>query len=82
MSSEDFTFDVSQPAVHLFDETSQSTRLVARGVLQTGPQERLIVGLSGYAKVEIGTAPRITVLTRYVTEYMREKLWLYLNIQV
>jgi multidrug resistance efflux pump len=82
MSGEEFEFEVIQPAVYTFDEAAQTDRLVARGALRGGDQDRLIVGLSGFAKVEIGQAPRIQVLSRYVFEYAREKLWLYLNIQI
>jgi hypothetical protein len=82
MTGERFEFEVLQPAVAVRDEQTGNTRLVARGQLTDGPQDRLIVGLSGFAKVEIGRAPRAQVLSRYIAEYMREKLWLYLNIQI
>lgn len=82
MSGEEFNFEVTQPAIYILDPTTDIRRLVARGVLTAGPQDRLIIGLSGFSKVKIGEAPRFVVFSRYLTEYIREKIWIYMNIQI
>jgi hypothetical protein len=43
--------------------------------------EGVIVGMTGFLRLEGPTAPRIVGLGRYVTEFIREKAWTYLGLQ-
>lgn len=47
-----------------------------------GGDDRLLAGLTGYARLEGNTTPRILGLTHYLTEYARTTLWTYLGLRL
>ncbi len=75
LSDETFGFEIlSTPTQTLHPETNEMRHQV-RARITDAQQSDLLVGLSGFAKIETRTAPRIVGLTRPVVDYVRLFLW-------
>ncbi|WP_283180148.1 hypothetical protein [Gemmobacter sp. 24YEA27] len=71
---------ISPPALVRNSQTgTDHLELIAR--IDPG-DDRLLAGLTGYARLEGETTPRILGLTHYLTEYARTTLWTYLGLRL
>ena len=82
VSTKEFALQILHPVAVTPTEDGLSFRLIARADIVDGQNSDLIVGLSGFAKVEVGTRPRVLSWSRFVREFVREKLWIYLNLKI
>lgn len=78
--SETYAFELVTGAVQVVDAESSQPRLQARARLLAKDQSKLLVGLSGYAKIDTGTSPRVYGLLRPAIEYVRLSAWKYLGL--
>ena len=81
-STENFDLVVEHPVALTPTEDGTDFRLISRAVILDTSNTDLIVGLSGFAKVDVGQKPRIMIWSRFVREFVREKLWIYLNLKI
>lgn len=82
LSDEIYAIDVVTKPVLRQDQNSGETYLELRVSITDGDQSKLLVGLSGFAKIETGQEPNIVALTRYAVEYVRLFAWKYLGLHV
>ena len=81
ISGESFDFRVTTPVMIERNPDTGEERLTARAVIETEDQSRLLAGLSGYARLEAGTAPRGLSFARYAIEYVKVKAWTLLGLR-
>jgi hypothetical protein len=81
IASETYRVRVLHRAAVVPDPQTGADRLVARGRIEAAQAGRLTVGLSGFAKIVVDTRPRYQVWSRYVSEYVKEKAWIYLDLR-
>lgn len=75
-------FDVEvvlQPAAFTHRETGRSTIETKASV---AAPDGLIVGMTGFVRLNGPQAPRYVSFSRYVAEFVREKLWTYLGLHL
>jgi len=82
LSDEIYGLEVVSKPVLRQDQNSGETYLELRVRITDDDQSKLLVGLSGFAKIEVGREPNIVALTRYATEYVRLFAWKYLGLHV
>ncbi len=82
LSDDFYTIKVIAKPVLRQDQNSGETYLELRVRITDGDQSKLLVGLSGFAKIEVGREPNIVALTRYAVEYVRLFAWKYLGLHV
>ena len=82
LSDEIYAIEVVSKPVLRQDQNSGETYLELRVRITDGDQSKLLVGLSGFAKIEVGREPNIIALTRYAVEYVRLFAWKYLGLHV
>ncbi|RRH73847.1 efflux RND transporter periplasmic adaptor subunit [Falsigemmobacter faecalis] len=71
---------ISPPALVRDPQSGRDTlQLVAR---LSDPDDRLLAGLSGYARLEGETRPRLLGLSHYLIEYVRTRIWTYLGLHL
>ncbi len=63
------------------DPQTNESLLFVRARITDGPQDRLLVGLTGAARITVGDAPRIYGWTRPALEYLRYLGWRYFGLQ-
>lgn len=82
LSDKIYTIEVIAKPVLRQDQNSGDTYMELRVRITDGDQSKLLVGLSGFAKIEVGREPNIVALTRYAVEYVRLFAWKYLGLHV
>ena len=75
LNDDQFGFEITSLPARIVDQSNGQERLLVTASLNGAGQERLLVGLSGYAKIDTGLAPRIWGLVRPVIEYVRFSIW-------
>lgn len=75
LSDETFPLEIISAPTQTVNPDTGETRDQVRARLMTDGQADLLVGLSGFAKIETRTAPRIVGLTRPLVDYMRLLVW-------
>ncbi|MCF2872358.1 hypothetical protein L0664_14885 [Octadecabacter sp. G9-8] len=75
LSDETYPFETLSTATLTTVPETGETRSVVRARILGADQSDLLVGLSGFAKIETRTAPRIVGLTRPLVDYIRLTLW-------
>lgn len=75
LSDETFDLEVLSTATQIVDPDTGEMRMMTRARLKSSDQTGLLVGMSGFAKIETRTAPRIVGLTRPLMNYVRLTLW-------
>ncbi|QEE37548.1 efflux RND transporter periplasmic adaptor subunit (plasmid) [Octadecabacter sp. SW4] len=75
LSDETFPLEVVSAPTQTTNPDTGETRTQVRARLMEAGQADLLVGLSGFARLEIRTAPRIVGLTRPLVDYMRLLAW-------
>ncbi len=75
LSDETFDFETLSTATQTVEPTTGEMRTLVRARVLDADQADLLVGLSGFAKIETRTAPRIVGLTRPLVDYVRLTLW-------
>jgi hypothetical protein len=60
----------------------QSLSLTIQAKVLETDQSALIPGLSGYAKIEIGEAPRFIGVFRKISDYVRFNIWKLLGLDI
>ena len=82
ISATDFQASVASAPIRRSDpETGQSTLMVTLDVADAD-QSALMVGLSGFARIDTGTAPRIVGLTRSMRDYLRTTAWTWFGLRI
>ncbi len=81
LSDETFEIEVVSQPVLREDQQTAETFLEVRARVVDGAQQKLLVGLSGFVKVEVGREPNFIALSRYAVEYVRLFLWKYLGLR-
>ena len=81
ISGESFDFRLTTPVMIERNPDTGEERLTARAVIEDEDQSRLLAGLSGYARLEAGTAPRGLSFARYAIEYVKVQAWTYLGLR-
>lgn len=79
ITDQTFDFELISPVLARPVGENKDVRLEIIGNITDPDQEQLIVGLSGYGKIEIGRRPNILIWLRLPIEYIRITLWKYLN---
>ncbi len=82
LSEEIYPVEVMSEPVLRQDQNTGTSYLEMRARIVGGDQEKLLVGLSGFVKIEVGQEPNIVALTRYAVEYVRLFVWKYLGLHV
>lgn len=75
LSDETFDLTVLSAATQIADPDTGEMRMMTRARLVDGDQADLLVGMSGFARIETRSAPRIVGLTRPIVNYVRLTLW-------
>lgn len=55
-------------------------QLVVRARITDDRQERLLGGLAGFARIEVGQDMRVKAMGRYMIEYVRSKAWIWFGL--
>ncbi len=72
--------ETETPVSWLEGNAQDDDQLIVRARILDAQQERLIGGLTGFARVHVGEDFRIKVLGRYVIEYLRSKAWIWFGL--
>ena len=75
LNDDQFGFKITSLPARIVDQSNGQERLLVTASLNGAGQERLLVGLSGYAKIETGSALRIWGMVRPILEYIRFSIW-------
>ncbi|EAR53087.1 GAF domain protein [Oceanicola granulosus HTCC2516] len=70
-----FPIRLASAAVPVPGQQEGEVAPMVRAEITGGPQERLITGLTGYARIEAGRAPAGVVALRYAVEWLRLRTW-------
>lgn len=81
VADETYSIEVVSDITVIANAATQEDELVAWGRVTSPDVERLTTGLSGFAKIEVETRPRVLAWSRYVFEWIREKTWIYLDLR-
>lgn len=81
LSGEDFDVQVLTPPALVRDAASASERMEVTARLNGKGSNRLMAGLTGYARLEGKTSPRILGLSHYLIEYLRTWTWTWLGLR-
>lgn len=82
LSDATYAFEtLSEPFQVIAPDTGEQ-RSQVRARLMAEHQSDLLVGLSGYARINTRTAPRIVGLTRPIADYLRLQLWKHLGFTI
>lgn len=81
IAGESFPFRVTSPVLIERNPETGEEALTARAVIEAEDQSRLLAGLSGYARIETGTTPRVLNFGRYAVEYIKVQAWTYLGLR-
>lgn len=81
VSGDVFASEIIGVPEQVIDPQTNAARLVVRARLIDGPQDRLLVGLSGAARIEVGEAPRIYGWLRPAISYARDFGWRFFGLQ-
>jgi hypothetical protein len=77
-----YQIKVITPATVLTDPKTGAETVEAVAEVTDPDAADLIVGLSGYARLDGVTAPRIVSYSRYVVEFVRVRAWTYLGLHL
>jgi hypothetical protein len=80
LGSEKHQLTLLSSPVQVEDPNTQIPIIQVKARIETKDQTDLITGLTGFAKIDTGSAPRIVGLSRPLREYLRVSLWKYLGI--
>lgn len=72
--------ETETPVSWLEGNAQDDDQLIVRARILDAQQERLIGGLTGFARVHVGEDFRIRVFGRYVIEYLRSKAWIWFGL--
>ena len=75
-----YGFEIVTVPIQIQNPTGTGVVLQTKARLVDEDQTKLIPGLTGYAKIETGRAPRVVGITRPFRDYLRVMLWKYLGI--
>lgn len=80
ISGQSWPLEIQTPVVQSTLPDGSGTQLTLRASIQGDDQSALFAGLAGYARVTVGEQMRLRVLSRYVTEYVRGKAWIWFGL--
>jgi hypothetical protein len=80
LTDADYPVEILTPPVLVRDPQSGEERLEATARILDA-DDRLMAGLTGYARMQGETTPRILGLTHYLIEYARITAWTYLGLR-
>jgi multidrug efflux pump subunit AcrA (membrane-fusion protein) len=80
LSQRNFNVTVLSPPSVSIDPNSGAERIVTAA--RVDEPQGLIVGMTGFLRLQGPDAPRIVGYGRYVAEFIREKSWTYLGLQL
>ena len=81
ISGESYPFRLTTPVLVERNPETGEERLTARAMIEAPDQDRLLAGLSGYARIEVGRGPRALNFGRYAIEYIKVQAWTYLGLR-
>jgi multidrug efflux pump subunit AcrA (membrane-fusion protein) len=77
-----FTIETTSVPISGPSPDGQTFSLTIEAKVVDQDQSALIPGLSGYAKINVGEAPRFVAVFRKVTDYVRFNLWKFLGFDI
>ena len=75
-----YPVELLTPPALVKDGPNGAERLEVIGRITGGDRAALLAGLSGYARIQGETAPRIVGMSHYLIEYLRTVSWTYLGL--
>jgi Barrel-sandwich domain of CusB or HlyD membrane-fusion len=80
LSSKAYVIRIVSPAAVVVDPQSGAESVEALAEVTSPDQGQIIVGLSGYARLDGPVEPRISGYGRYISEFIKVRLWTYLGL--
>lgn len=80
LSDRSWPVETETPVVLETAPDGSTENLILRARLLDDDQQQLFAGLAGFARIEVGQQMRVRVLSRYATEYIRGKAWIWFGL--
>jgi multidrug efflux pump subunit AcrA (membrane-fusion protein) len=80
ISGQSWPLRIDTPVMHIRAPEGGGAQLTLRAQITAPDQQALFAGLAGFARVTAGEQMRARVFSRYVTEYVRGKAWIWFGL--
>lgn len=80
ISRQSWPLQIDTPVMQIRQPDGSGEQLVLRAQITAPDQQDLFAGLAGFARVTAGEQMRARVFSRYVTEYIRGKAWIWFGL--